>query len=975
MVAGLALSASALAATPEEPVTVNPAASVTASTATLEGVLNPNAAGEAGEYEFFYKASASECTEGSVAPEPAGVALGLKEEHVSVAVSGLAPGTQYTFCVFERNAAEETAIGQPVSFTTQAVAPAVSETFATGVSAEGATLDAVIVPGAASSTYRFEYGTTTAYGQSTPESTLIGAAEAAHRVNGHIQGLQPGTAYHYRVVAANSAAPGGIDGPDRTFTSQSSAGTSGLPDDRGYELVTPANKVDGTLPAEGTGYLGFQAAASGDGFAFRSFAPFPGALGGGFDTYLAARGGDGWSSHGILPSQAPVQVAGTGPVVDAYSPDLSKAALMDGGGARGAGLRLGQDSPPLVPGEPANHANLFLRDDVSGGYQLMDVTPAGLTPEAPAMYEGASADFSKVLFGEGAQLTPEALASGGEKFPNTGNLFQWAGGAVTLVGQVPVAPATRCGAGAAPCSAPEEGAILGGGEGSQTVHDGWVHAVSPDGSRVFFRTGNSGASQLYVRENGATTVEYSASQKTNGSGPGGTDPQGPRLPTYWPASADGSQAFFTSCEQLTNDSTANASESNESCEGFGQERNLVLTGSDLYRFDVATGVLSDLTVDHNGDPLGADVQAVLGASTDGSYVYFVANGVLASGASPGNCQFGYTSAEMGQCNLYVEHGGVTKFIGPIAGTGRYYEWSFHATTARVTQDGTKLAFETTASATGYDNRIGSGAESCGRRLESAGTLGEPTGDPRCSEVYMYDAVAGSLACVSCNPSGARPLGPSHLTPIEGPSEGGYLPYSFVYLPRSLSADGSRLFFDSVDALVPGDGNGQQDVYEYEGGTVYLVSSGTSGSESTFLDASADGSDVFFTTLSQLVGQDADQQFDIYDARVGGGFPFNAPPPGCVGEACKAPPAPQPGGATLGSNSLAGVANLTPVPAPSVASTSARHRKLTRAQKLAAALRVCRHRPRRQRGSCVARAHRLYGAVKAGKSTKSARGSK
>ncbi len=748
-----------------------------------------------------------------------------------------------------------------------------------------------------------------------------------------------------------------------------------LPDNRAYELVTPANKGDGTLPAEGAGYLGFQAAASGDGFAFRSFAPLPGALVGGFDTYLAARGGDGWSSHGILPSQAPVQVAGTSPVVDGYSPDLSKASFADGEEA-GQGLGLGQDSPPLVPGEPANNGNLFLRDNVSGGYQLMNVTPAGLTREGPenAMYEGASADFSKILFGERAQLTPEALASGGNKFPNTGNLFQWAGGAVTLVGQIPVAPATRCGAGAAPCTTPAEGATLGGGDSNETVQDGWVHAVSPDGSRVFFRTGNSGASQLYVRENGAATVEYSASQKTNGSGPGGTDPQGPRLPTYWPASADGSQAFFTSCERLTNDSTANASESNENCEGFG-ERTYVFTGNDLYRFDVATGVLSDLTVDHNGDPLGADVQAVLGASADGSYVYFVANGVLASGASLGNCQFGYTPAELGQCNLYVEHGGVTKFIGPFASVGRYLESSFHATTARVTPDGTKLAFETTASPTGYDNRISSGAESCGRQLESADALGGPTGDPRCTEVYMYDAVASSLTCVSCNPTGARPLGPSHLTPIEGAASGGYAPASFVYLPRSLSADGSRLFFDSADALVPGDVNAQQDVYEYEGGKARLMSSGTSDSESTFIDASANGSDVFFTTLSQLVGQDADQQFDVYDARVGGGFPFSAPLPECVGEACKPPPAPQPAGATLGSNSLAGVGNLTPVPAPSVASPSVRRRGLTRAQKLAAALRVCRHGPRRRRGSCVARAHKLYGAVKAGKSTKSARGSK
>ena len=59
-------------------------------------------------------------------------------------------------------------------------------------------------------------------------------------------------------------------------------------------------------------------------------------------------------------------------------------------------------------------------------------------------------------------------------------------------------------------------------------------------------------------------------------------------------------------------------------------------GADLYACelpDEATKcTLKDLTVGRFGE--SADVLGVLGASEDGSYVYFVANGVLAAGASP-----------------------------------------------------------------------------------------------------------------------------------------------------------------------------------------------------------------------------------------------------------------------------------------------------------------------------------------------------
>ncbi len=668
----------------------------------------------------------------------------------------------------------------------------------------------------------------------------------------------------------------------------------------------------------------------------------PGAVAGSPDNYLAARAGGGWSSQSITPPQA-VKDPVSFPTVGAYSPDLAKAAFADGGGNNLE--QLGQDSPPLVAGEPQNILNAFLRDNATGTYQLMNLTPSGVTP-SQALFQGASADFSHLLFASDAPLIPGA--PDGEASQKE-NLYEWVDGALSLAGQIPTAPAVRCGVGGPACSASVEGAALGNGS-IATAPGGLLNAVSSDGSKVFFKDAGSFGfeAQLYVRENGATTVEISASQKTNGLGPGGTDPAGPQVPRYWPASADGSKAFFTSCEQLTDDSTANASESSGVCLGAGAG----WKGSDLYQYDTASDTLSDLTVDHNGDPFGADVQTVLGASTDGSYVYFVANGVLASGASLGDCN---GAGEPGQCNVYVSHNGTTTFIARIDGAGQFDRWSEFATTARVTPDGTRLAFETQSSLTGYDNRDAAS--------------GEPDG-----EVYLYDASSHLLQCVSCNPDGARPIGSSHLAPVEeGPSASGSR--RFEYLPRNLSSDGARLFFDSADALVPGDVNAKQDVYEYEDGSLHLVSNGTSSEASMFVDASLSGNDVFFTTRSQLVGQDLDRKIDIYDARVGGGLLFAGSPVGCVGEACRPLPSVAPGVASVGSGVLLGGGNLAPVLAPSPP-IKPRGKPVTRAQKLAAALKLCRRAHGQRRASCVRRARRHYGVAKAaGKSTKSVRGGK
>jgi hypothetical protein len=108
----------ALAAAPEEPETRTPKP-LDATFATFKGVLNPNAAGEAGTYEFLYRQSSTECTGASRAPEPAGTMLVEQGQTVEAKVTGLAPHTEYTVCLLARNTGGAETLGPAVTFTTK----------------------------------------------------------------------------------------------------------------------------------------------------------------------------------------------------------------------------------------------------------------------------------------------------------------------------------------------------------------------------------------------------------------------------------------------------------------------------------------------------------------------------------------------------------------------------------------------------------------------------------------------------------------------------------------------------------------------------------------------------------------------------------------------------------------------------------------------------------------------------------------
>jgi hypothetical protein len=419
------------------------------------------------------------------------------------------------------------------------------------------------------------------------------------------------------------------------------------------------------------------------------------------------------------------------------------------------------------------------------------------------------------------------------------------------------------------------------------------------------------------------------------------------------------------------------------------------SGADLYEYNLNAppgSRLSDLTVDPNAGQ-AAHVEMMIGASEDGSYVYFAARGALAPGAVEGECPKSNAEIEHAEkererehkepskgCNLYVLHEGVTRLVAVLPGED-FYDWSKElgdsrpGLHARVSPNGRWFAFLSAAELTGYD------------------THDALSGHPD-MEVYLYDAASGALVCPSCNPTGARPVG---VKATDGSLEELWVAASVpawttppriydslaVHQPRYLS-DSGRLFFDSSDALVPQDVNGVKDVYQFEpagvggcssssatfaprsGGCVNLVSSGASPTESVFLEASETGGDVFFRTQARLASQDYDTAFDVYDAHECSGaapcFAVTTQPPPCSTEAsCKAAPTPQPAfyGAPA-SATFSGTGNPTPPPATPV-------RPPTSAQKLVKALRACRTRHNRhKRAACERLARRKYGGLKASK---------
>jgi hypothetical protein len=928
-------------------VTTGPASSVQPRSAMLNGAVNPDEAGAA-TCRFEWGTSNSF---DHVAPcEPEAVADGGAAVAVHATLSGLAPDTAYHYRLVASNA-NGTNPGEAFQDQTFATpGPGIHHQSAAAVTSTSATLQAEIDPDGVATTYYFQYGTSAGYGSTAPAppGLDLGSGKGDVAVSVHLQGLASGTTYHYRVVAVSEAGgePVTVEGPDQTLTTQPAGGGAiVLPDGRQWEMVSPPNKLGSAILGGNGEGDDIQAAADGRGITYGATSPFVANPAGGrspeVEQMLSTRDAPGmWSTADLVTphneGSVPIQLGN----VDEYKLFSSDLSL---------GIVEPQGATPLPPLPLGEEATVYLRT-ASGGYRAVvtsaDLQAPGETLRSKArgsevFFIGASRDLRHVLLGSLRALAPGAPAEGG--------LYELSEGQPQLVSVLPGGGATAEG------SLGQRG---GFGNGDKRM------AISDDGARVVWEDGKD---RHYLRDTvRGETVAIDRAQ-------GAPEPQ-TTTSVYQTANADDSRVFFTSPERLTADSTAAAG-------GLG----------DLYVFEVTSGKseplagrLTDLTVASDAEET-AGVRGVIGASEDGSDVYFVAAGVLGDGAEHG--------ASNGGDNLYVERydeAGETwrspHFIAALT-NGDSLSWgegggeNLSYMTSRVSPNGRYLAFMSERSLTGYENRdAGSGVPD--------------------EEVFLYDAGSERLACASCNPTGARPLGvfrggvyEERLWDFGGlwgerwvagdiPGWTAATVDSALYQTRYLSNSG-RLFFNSSDALVPADVNGVEDVYEYEpagvtdcgeasqasiaataGGCVGLISAGASSEESAFMDASESGSDVFFLTESRLSSRDYDNSLDLYDAHECttaapcAAPPPLTPPPCTTGDACKPGPTPQP---TLfgapSSETFSGAGNV----APAALHLKATPRSATNARRLAKALKACGKKPKRRRAACERQARRRYGA--------------
>ena len=360
-------------------------------------------------------------------------------------------------------------------------------------------------------------------------------------------------------------------------------------------------------------------------------------------------------------------------------------------------------------------------------------------------------------------------------------------------------------------------------------------SVSADG-RVIVLGACDGS--ILARVDGTTSYDLSGSFCNRPD----CDPPAPA--NFQASSKDGSRTYFTTTQQLVDGDT---DESN-----------------DLYACDIpitpqapvgTTNPCSALHQVSGGDAGDARVQKVLSVSDDGSTAYFTARGVLADNEDALD-----EEALSGDENLYVWRTDAAHPAGQTTFVARLPE--NNPGVAQTTSDGRYLVLQT-----------------AGRLL--------PSDTDGSSDIYRYDADAGELVRVSTAFSGAGGNGEfdarlGSVGNLKSPPHDSH---------PSISDNGKLIVFATEEALSPADGDGEPDAYLWNDGHALGsvaplapgkdISGGKSPGQVT-IDGS--GQDIYVQTAERLTPSDADFGADVYDLRIGGGFPQSQQR--CSGETCQ-----------------------------------------------------------------------------------------
>jgi hypothetical protein len=784
-------------------------------------------------------------------------------------------------------------------------APAVTTGSATSIGNNAATLQGTVDPNEDATTWQFEYGLSTAYGNVAP-ATPASAGEGGDPVpvSTPVTGLQPGTQYHYRLRATNSS--GSTTGEDMTFTTSGPAATetTGSP----IRTATTARLEGRVLPTGAATTYHFEYGAEGPCDTSTCQATPTRSAGSGSEYVLVSE-----EISGLLPGttyhyrvvadngNTSGQSAG-GDMTVTTRPTDAPPAPAPFPGPPGSDRGWEQVNVPDTNGNPVFQASAIADNGERVVYAVNGGTPDTSTGTAftPVLAERTASGwrnvaslpprdelmgplwFSPSASGDLQDLILVNLGASGvtsfhidwgvgfdelyEPGNSYGQLYEASADASRVIMELKGSVDPSHPAGANPhlyditSGTPEMVSLLPGNvvpacgvkgpepsermfpENTIPRSSGWV---SPDGSRVVFPSeGNvcDNRYQLYLRDLEAQSTALV-------SGPAISGPH--CHAEFIKSVTDG--VFFLTRSKLSADDTALSS-----CSGS--------EGNDVYRYDIDTGSLDCITC--VSSTFNADLpdgerrpSSKIGVAGDGSRVYFRSpNRLLLGAAAPG-----FYRVEVSSGNLRYIGPAVNSNMGDVAGEGE-----------AMNSDGSIVIFR--SSAAGLNPVNGS---------NNGGTL----------QYYRYDDRDRSLVCVSCPQDGGVPIADAPKALIRDLEQAG---------PNLSPLDEKGDFaFVTATPLVSADENtagaGQPahvgaDVYEWRDGQLLLVTggdiqwAGADGPRAPGVSGfTPDGRDLFFTAPAQLTFDAMDGFSRLYDARIGGGFP---PPPvseGCTGAGCPEAP--------------------------------------------------------------------------------------
>ena len=873
----------------------------TQTSVTLNAKVNPDGGGEIKACKFesvdeaeYKPAAANPFAAGQSTPCSQTLPYsGSGPTSVSGEISGITPGTTYYYRLVVENAGGHTREALPQTFNLQT--PSAQGLSSSNLTETTADLSAKINPEGGETTCYFEYGISTAYGQSAPCPSAeglpagdIGSFGTEQLVTVQLTNLAKGAVYHFRLVAKNPF--GTTTTEDQSFNFlpttcpnahlRQQTGTEFLPDCRAYELVSPADAGGTILLAEGPqsplatnpsrfafgGILGVIPEAGGDP---------PDVLG---DLYVSTRTATGWVSRYVGPP-GNLTAEDNGPPNEATwiegSPsgvlgDLSMDRFMDWidpyeGFARASHGQPGSYAPYLWDASGASLGRLPSNLGEIPGGEAEGERLVGAVQPSPEFNHYFFSSTAAIAFAPGALSHAPGSAYDDDIEENT----------VSLISKLP------------------DGEPIEEGGGEFITFPG----VSTDGSHVLMSDGYDSNYEVNGQEYGDgeyVNAERHLFMRVGGGLDGVTYPIAPGHAVHYAGmTGDGSKVYFTSAEKLTpeaEDTSTNLYMWSE--KGELEDHPLTLISKPNGAATTGTPVCppTQWTTECGAVPytVGGPENAVPDSTFhDGPGGNGYSDNAIAS--ENGDIYF-YSPQQLdgskgiyGQQNLYDYRHGEAQYVTTF-NTGPFCEGSSNCSKGpmvriQISPDDQYMAFLTASKITSYEN---------------AGYL----------EMYTYNPATGGIHCVSCIPDGAAPT-----SNVEASDNGIFL-----------TNDG-RTFFSTADPLVPQDTDSIRDIYEYTEGRPQLISSGTGFKEEGIsvaggtgmpkvglIGVSANGTDVYFSTYDTLVARDHNgSALKFYDARTDGGFAEPpAPAPCAAAEECTGPgsslaPLPESGtGAELGT---------------------------------------------------------------------------